>query len=55
METARLSERILEVFDDLTRAERLLADHFLENPDSLALRTAEKISSSAGVSKATTS
>ena len=35
--SARLSERILEVFDDLTKSERLLADHFLENPDSLAL------------------
>lgn len=54
METARLSERILEVFDDLTRAERLLADHFLENPDSLALNTAEENSRLAGVSKATT-
>lgn len=54
METARLSERILEVFDDLTRAERLLADHFLENPDSLAMHTAEEISIRAGVSKATT-
>lgn len=54
METARLSERILEIFDDLTRAERLLADHFLENPDSLALHTAEEISRRAGVSKATT-
>ena len=25
--SARLSERILEVFDDLTKSERLLADH----------------------------
>ncbi len=54
MEAARLSERILEGFDELTRAERLLADHFLENPDSLALHTAEQISGQAGVSKATT-
>ncbi|SNR53293.1 MurR/RpiR family transcriptional regulator [Puniceibacterium sediminis] len=54
MEPARLSERILEVFDDLTRAERLLADHFLESPDSLAMHTAEQLSEMAGVSKATT-
>ncbi|WP_299482393.1 MurR/RpiR family transcriptional regulator [uncultured Roseibium sp.] len=54
VQTARLSERILESFDDLTKSERLLAEHFLENPDSLALHTAEEISSLAGVSKATT-
>lgn len=54
MESARLSERILELFDELTRAERLLAEHFLENPDSLVLHTAEDISGQAGVSKATT-
>ena len=54
MESARLSERILEIFDDLTRSERLLADHFLESPDSLVLHTAEEISRQAGVSKATT-
>ncbi|MEM9342969.1 MAG: MurR/RpiR family transcriptional regulator [Pseudomonadota bacterium] len=52
--TARLSERILECFDDLTRSERLLADHFLENPDSLVLHTAAEISTQAQVSKATT-
>ncbi|MEM8571071.1 MAG: MurR/RpiR family transcriptional regulator [Pseudomonadota bacterium] len=54
MSSARLSERILEVFDDLTRAERRLADHFLANPDSLVLHTAEEISCEAEVSKATT-
>lgn len=54
VQTARLSERILESFDDLTKSERLLAEHFLENPDSLALHTAEEISSLASVSKATT-
>lgn len=54
MEAARLSERILEIFDDLTRAERRLADHFLENPDSLVLHTAEEISELSNVSKATT-
>ncbi|MET1416420.1 MurR/RpiR family transcriptional regulator [Roseibium sp. HPY-6] len=54
VQTARLSERILESFDDLTKSERLLAEHFLENPDSLALHTAEEISSLANVSKATT-
>ncbi len=53
-QTAQLSERILENFDDLTRSERLLADHFLENPDSLVLHTAEEISALAKVSKATT-
>ena len=54
METAQLSERILEIFDDLTRAERLLAEHFLENPNSISLHTAQDISRIAGVSKATT-
>ena len=54
METAQLSERILEIFDDLTRAERLLAEHFLENPNSISLHTAQEISRLAGVSKATT-
>lgn len=44
----------MESFDDLTRSERLLADHFLENPDSLVLHTAEEISALAKVSKATT-
>ena len=53
MEKAELSRRILEIFDDLTRAERLLAEHFLENPDSVSLNTAQKISQLAGVSKAT--
>ncbi|MEL6102422.1 MAG: MurR/RpiR family transcriptional regulator [Pseudomonadota bacterium] len=52
--TARLSERILESFDELTKSERLLADHFLEYPDSLVLHTAAEISSQAKVSKATT-
>lgn len=52
--SARLSERILECFDDLTKSERQLADHFLENPDSLALHTASEISAQAQVSKATT-
>lgn len=52
--SARLSERILECFDDLTKSERLLADHFLENPDSLVLHTAAEISAQAQVSKATT-
>ena len=52
--SARLSERILECFDDLTKSERLLADHFLENPDSLVLHTAAEISGQAQVSKATT-
>lgn len=53
-QSARLSERILECFDDLTKSERLLADHFLENPDSLVLHTAVEISVQAQVSKATT-
>ena len=48
MEEAQLSERILEIFDDLTRAERLLAEHFLENPDSISLNTAQEISQLAG-------
>ncbi|MEM8871397.1 MAG: MurR/RpiR family transcriptional regulator [Pseudomonadota bacterium] len=52
--SARLSERILESFDDLTKSERHLADHFLENPDSLVLNSAAEISAQAKVSKATT-
>lgn len=52
--SARLSERILESFDELTKSERVLADHFLENPDSLVLHTAAEISAQAEVSKATT-
>lgn len=52
--SAQLSERILEIFDDLTKSERKLADHFLENPDSLVLHTAAEISTLANVSKATT-
>lgn len=52
--SARLSERILESFDELTKSERLLADHFLEDPDSLVLHTAGEISARAKVSKATT-
>lgn len=52
--SARLSERILESFDELTKSERMLADHFLENPDSLVLHTAAEISGQAKVSKATT-
>ncbi len=52
--SARLSERILESFDDLTKSERRLAEHFLENPDSLVLHTAQEISTLAKVSKATT-
>lgn len=53
-QSARLSERILESFDVLTKSERLLADHFLEHPDSLVLHTAAEISAQAKVSKATT-
>lgn len=40
--SARLSQPILECFEYLTKSGRLLADHFLENPDSLALHTAAK-------------
>ena len=54
MGTAQLSERILEIFDDFTRSERMLAEHFLENPQSISLNTAQEISKQAGVSKATT-
>jgi len=52
--SARLPERILEIFDDLTKSERLLADHFIENTDSLVLHTAAEISEQVKVSKATT-
>lgn len=54
MTEASLSQRILEIFDDLTRNERHLADLFLEQPDIIALNTAAHISEIAGVSKATT-
>ncbi|MEM8915127.1 MAG: MurR/RpiR family transcriptional regulator [Pseudomonadota bacterium] len=54
MADASLSERILESFDEFTRSERTLAEQFLEDPDIIALNTAEEISAKAGVSKATT-
>lgn len=54
MSGATLSERILEIYDDLTRSERHLADLFLEDPDTLGLKSATEISDQTGVSKATT-
>lgn len=51
---ASLSERILEIFDDLTRNERHLADLILAQPDIVVLNTAAEISDKAKVSKATT-
>lgn len=50
----RLSQRILDAYDDLTRRERKLADVLLEDPDTLALKSATDLSALAGVSKATT-
>ena len=49
----QLSQRILDVFDDLTKSERRLADLLLQNPDALVLHTAADLSAKAGVSKAT--
>lgn len=54
MAEATLSERILEIFDDLTRNERHLADLILAQPDIVVLSTAAEISDKANVSKATT-
>lgn len=53
-EAASLSQRILEHYDDLTRSERRLADHLLQNADLLLLLSASDLSDRAGVSKATT-
>lgn len=49
-----LSQRILDVHEDLTRSERRLADLLLRNPDALLLYSAAELSLEAGVSKATT-
>lgn len=54
MAVETLSQRILEIYDDLTRAERRLGDLFLEDPDTLVLKSAKAISEQLGVSKATT-
>ena len=51
---ATLSQRILEHYDALTRAEQRLATRLLENPDALVLSTATRIAAEANVSKATT-
>lgn len=49
-----LSQRILDVIDDLTRSERRLAELLLQDPDTLVLLTASELSAKASVSKATT-
>ncbi len=49
-----VSERILEMFDDLTRNERALAEVLIENPDALVLNSATELSGLVGVSRATT-
>ena len=49
-----LSERILDIHDELTRSERRLADLLLRDPDALLLHSAAELSRRAGVSKATT-
>jgi len=54
MNDASLSQRILELYDELTRQERRLADALLENPDGLTFGSATAISARAKVSKATT-
>lgn len=52
MET--LSHRILEVYDELSRSERRLADLLLENPDALVLNSSTELSDTIGISRATT-
>jgi DNA-binding MurR/RpiR family transcriptional regulator len=49
-----LSDHILEVYDDLSRSERKLADLLLENPDSVVLKSSTELSHATGVSRATT-
>jgi len=51
---ATLSQRILDVQDQLTRTERRLATLLLEDPEAVALLSASEIAQKAGVSKATT-
>jgi DNA-binding MurR/RpiR family transcriptional regulator len=51
---ATLSQRILDVQDQLTRTERRLATLLLENPEAVALQSASELAQKAGVSKATT-
>lgn len=54
MQEFSVSQRVLEVYDDLTRGERRIADLLLGDPDVLLLKSASDISQKAGVSKATT-
>jgi DNA-binding MurR/RpiR family transcriptional regulator len=49
-----LSQRILDLYEGLSRAERRLADMLLENIDLLPLHNASRLAEKAGVSKATT-
>ena len=49
-----LPQRILDHYEQLSRAERRLADMLLENFDLLPLHNASQLSAKAGVSKATT-
>ena len=49
-----LSQRILDVYDQLSRSERKLADLLLENPDSVVLKSSTELSETSGVSRATT-
>ena len=49
-----LPQRILDLYEQLSRAERRLADLLLENFDLLPLHNASQLSARAGVSKATT-
>jgi DNA-binding MurR/RpiR family transcriptional regulator len=49
-----LPQRILNVYDGLSRAERRLADMLLENIDLVGLHAASALAERAGVSKATT-
>ncbi|MFK8083791.1 MAG: MurR/RpiR family transcriptional regulator [Granulosicoccus sp.] len=49
-----LSHRILEVYDELSRSERKLADLLLENPDILVLKSSTELSEASDISRATT-
>ncbi|WP_102224907.1 MurR/RpiR family transcriptional regulator [Acidimangrovimonas sediminis] len=54
MSDLTLSQRMLEIYDDLTRGERRIADLLLADPDIVVLKSATELSEMAGISKATT-
>lgn len=52
--SADLAQRILEVYGDMPKSERRLADLLLANPSAIAVHSATELSDQAGISKATT-